>query len=75
MEKRRAIPTAFAASVPASFRVVAAFSFLSPVLSVFMGWAILSEPLTPGLIGALILVAIGITLINMKKRQVPQKVA
>ncbi len=48
---------------------IAAFSFLSPVLSVAMGWAILSEPVGPGLIGALVLVAVGITLINMRRRK------
>ena len=48
---------------------IAAFSFLSPVLSVAMGWAFLDEPLGVGLIGALALVAVGITLVNMKERR------
>ncbi|MHA6325923.1 DMT family transporter [Roseivivax sp. CAU 1753] len=47
---------------------IAAFSFLSPVLSVAMGWALLDEPLGPGLIGALVLVAVGITLVNVRQR-------
>ena len=56
---------------------VAAFSFLSPVLSVAMGWLLLDEPIGPGIIGALGLVAVGIVLINWRRkpRQVPQKVA
>ncbi len=48
---------------------VAAFSFLSPVLSVGMGWLFLNEPVGPGIIGALALVAIGIVLINRRRRQ------
>jgi drug/metabolite transporter (DMT)-like permease len=47
---------------------VAAFSFLSPVLSVGMGWLLLDEPLGIGIIGALVLVAVGIVLINRRKR-------
>ncbi|MDU8911501.1 DMT family transporter [Aestuariicoccus sp. MJ-SS9] len=49
---------------------IAAFSFLSPVLSVLMGWALLGEPLGPGVIGGLGLVAVGIVLINRRKRPV-----
>ncbi|MDA7424125.1 DMT family transporter [Thalassococcus lentus] len=49
---------------------VAAFSFLSPVLSVAMGWALLDEPVGPGFLGALALVAVGIVLINMRRRTV-----
>ena len=43
---------------------VASFSFLSPVLSVGLGWLLLDEDVGINLIGALILVAIGILLIN-----------
>ena len=43
---------------------VASFSFLSPVLSVGLGWLLLGETVGPNLIGALVLVAIGIVLIN-----------
>ncbi|WP_037372332.1 DMT family transporter [Salipiger mucosus] len=45
---------------------VAAFSFLSPVLAVGMGWALLDEPVGPGLLGALALVAVGVVLINRR---------
>lgn len=50
---------------------VASFSFLSPVFGVGLGWLLLDETVTPALIGALVLVALGLVLIN---RQVPQKV-
>ena len=52
---------------------VASFSFLSPILGLFLGWAILDEPLSPMLIGAAGLVALGLVLIN-RPAQVPQKV-
>jgi len=47
---------------------VASFSFLSPVLSVGLGWLLLGETVGPNLLGALVLVAIGIILINRPKR-------
>lgn len=54
---------------------VASFSFLSPVLSVLMGWFLLGEKISVSIIGALILVVVGIALINRApKAQVPQKV-
>ncbi len=43
---------------------VASFSFLSPVLSVGLGWLLLDETVGPNLLGALILVCIGLVLIN-----------
>lgn len=47
---------------------VASFSFLSPVLTVGLGWLLLGEEVGPTLIAALILVAIGILLINRPPR-------
>ena len=47
---------------------MAAFSFLSPVFGVFFGWLILGENIGLTIIGALILVSIGIVLINRKPR-------
>jgi drug/metabolite transporter (DMT)-like permease len=47
---------------------VASFSFLSPVLSVALGWLLLDEEIGLNLIGALVLVAIGIVLINRPVR-------
>lgn len=43
---------------------VASFSFLTPVLAVFLGWAIFGESLSPAILVALGLVAAGIVLIN-----------
>ena len=43
---------------------VASFSFLSPVLTVGLGWLLLGEKVGPSLIAALVLVALGILLIN-----------
>ncbi|MFW2541619.1 DMT family transporter [Primorskyibacter sp. 2E107] len=48
---------------------IAAFSFLSPVLAVGFGWALLDEPVGPGFIGALGLVAVGIVLINLRRKR------
>jgi drug/metabolite transporter (DMT)-like permease len=45
---------------------VASFSFLSPVFGVGLGWALLSEPVGLPLIGALVMVAAGIVLINWR---------
>ena len=45
---------------------VASFSFLSPVLAVVFGWALLGEHVGPPVLVALIMVAVGITLINRK---------
>lgn len=47
---------------------VASFSFLSPVLSVGLGWLLLGEEVGAELLGALVLVAIGIVLINRPVR-------
>tara|TARA_R110002073_G_scaffold220540_4_gene380725 strand:- start:43 stop:717 length:675 start_codon:yes stop_codon:yes gene_type:complete len=47
---------------------VASFSFISPVASVLMGWLLLGEEIAPTIWGALILVAVGITLINRRTR-------
>jgi drug/metabolite transporter (DMT)-like permease len=47
---------------------VASFSFLSPVLSVGLGWLLLGEEIGPNLVGALVLVAAGILLINRPVR-------
>lgn len=47
---------------------IAAFSFLSPVLAVGMGWLLLDEPLGPGFVIALVLTGAGIVLINRRRR-------
>ncbi|AVO39530.1 DMT family transporter [Pukyongiella litopenaei] len=45
---------------------VASFSFLSPVLAVFMGWQLLGEQVSVSVWAALALVAAGLVLINRK---------
>ena len=47
---------------------LAAFSFLTPIFGVLAGVALLGEPLTPALLGALVLVAAGIRLVNRRGR-------
>ncbi len=43
---------------------LASFSFLAPLFGVLAGWWILDEPLTAGLLLAMVLVAVGIYLVN-----------
>jgi drug/metabolite transporter (DMT)-like permease len=45
---------------------VASFAFLTPVISLALGWLLLDEPVGPGLLVALALVASGIALINRR---------
>ena len=47
---------------------VASFSFLTPVLSVGLGWLLLGEEIGSGLLAGLVLVAAGIVLINRRPR-------
>ena len=47
---------------------VASFSFLSPVLSVFLGWMVLGEQVGWPTVVALVMVAIGLVLINRRVR-------
>lgn len=47
---------------------VASFSFLSPVFAVLLGWLLLAEQIGPRVWAALVLVALGITLINRRPR-------
>jgi drug/metabolite transporter (DMT)-like permease len=47
---------------------MASFTFLAPLFGVLAGWAILDEPLSAGLVGALALVGTGIVLVNWKPR-------
>ena len=52
---------------------VASFSFLTPVLSMLFGWAILGEELGPRLILSGALVAAGIVLVNRRAAPVPAR--
>lgn len=47
---------------------IAAFSFLSPVIGVALGWLVLGEEVGPVLLFQLVLVAVGIVLINRSGR-------
>ncbi|MFP4328321.1 MAG: DMT family transporter [Paracoccaceae bacterium] len=47
---------------------VASFSFLTPVISVGLGWALLGEQMNAGVLGALVLVVAGLVLINRPRR-------
>jgi drug/metabolite transporter (DMT)-like permease len=47
---------------------VAAFSFLSPVFGVLLGWSLLGEQVGWEIIAALVLVAAGLILINRPAR-------
>lgn len=53
---------------------VAAFGFLAPIFGVFLGWALLGEPVGAAILAALGLVAFGLWLMNRPAAQVPQKV-
>ena len=46
---------------------LAVFGFLTPLFGVITGAVILSEPLRPAFIGALVLVGAGIWLVNAKR--------
>lgn len=48
---------------------VASFSFISPVASVLLGWLLLGEEIAPSIWIALVMVAVGITLINRRPRK------
>lgn len=52
---------------PAS--AVTSFSFLTPVIGVFMGWLLLDEHVGASALGALALVAVGIVLVNRPARR------
>ena len=45
---------------------MASFGFLAPVFGVLAGWQILGENVSIAIVGALVLVAIGIVLVNRK---------
>ena len=47
---------------------MASFGFLAPVFGVGFGWLILDEPVTISLLGALVLVGLGIVLVNRKPK-------
>jgi len=52
---------------------LAAFSFLTPLFGILAGGVLLSEPITPALVAALVLVAAGINLVNRKTAPAPAR--
>lgn len=52
---------------------LSAFSFLTPLFGVIAGGLLLSEPITPALVAALALVAVGINLVNRRTAPVPAR--
>jgi drug/metabolite transporter (DMT)-like permease len=42
-------------------RIVATYSYVNPLIAVFLGWAILGEKVTPWTIGGAVLILIGVT--------------
>ncbi len=44
--------------------VISSFAFLTPIFGVFFAWLLLGEPISISLIGAVILIAIGIYIVN-----------
>ncbi len=51
---------------------VASFSFLTPVISILFGWALLGQPLRPPILVAGALVAAGIVLVNQRRAPQPE---
>jgi len=51
---------------------VASFSFLTPILGVILGWALLGEQVGPGAWVSLALVCAGLVLINRKPKDRPR---
>jgi drug/metabolite transporter (DMT)-like permease len=47
---------------------LSAFTFLTPIFGVGLSWLILGDPVTPSLLGGLILVAAGIAVVNRTPR-------
>ena len=51
---------------------VASFSFLTPILGVLLGWGLLGEDVGWEILAAMVLVAVGITLINRPAKGRPR---
>ena len=51
---------------------VASFSFLTPILGVVLGWALLGETLGPSILISLLLVCAGLVLINRPRANRPR---
>jgi drug/metabolite transporter (DMT)-like permease len=52
----------------------ATYSYVNPIIAVFLGWLILSEPITPIMIAAMLIIIIAVVLITTRQpRQVTSK--
>lgn len=51
---------------------VASFSFLTPVFAIFLGWSLFGEAITPAILVAGAMVALGIVMINRRSPLPPQ---
>ncbi|HEX2080917.1 MAG TPA: drug/metabolite exporter YedA [Longimicrobium sp.] len=53
---------------------VSTYAYVNPVVAVFLGWAILGEPLTPRVLGAAAVIVAAVAVITMGKRAQPAPV-
>jgi drug/metabolite transporter (DMT)-like permease len=53
---------------------VSTYAYVNPVVAVFLGWAILGEPLTPRVLGAAAVIVAAVAVITMGKRARPAPV-
>ena len=47
---------------------VGTYAYVNPVVAVFLGWLILGEPLTPGLLAGGLLIVLSVALTTLRKR-------
>ena len=43
---------------------VSTYAYVNPVIAVFLGWAVASEPVTPAMLGAMVIILFSVTLIS-----------
>ena len=48
---------------------VATYAYVNPVVAVFLGWALASEPLTPRMLGAAVVIVSGVALITLAPKR------
>lgn len=54
---------------------VSTYAYVNPVVAVFLGWAVLGEPVTPRVLGAAAVIVAAVAVITMGKRAHPAPVA
>jgi drug/metabolite transporter (DMT)-like permease len=47
---------------------VGTYAYVNPVVAVFLGWLVLGEPLTPGLLAGGLLIVLSVALTTLRKR-------